>query len=96
MAEGTCPNCGETYKNIGSHQRWCVPPGGIIPVDSPDEEPPKPIIVVDKITEKPLSSIIADIEAVLKTLQHQLNITIIKENGNATTVEIKARFQTRR
>ena len=89
---GVCPNCSKEFENLGVHQRFCkeLEPGACIPVDD------LRTIFIDEITEKTLSSIISDIEAVLKSLQHTMKIEITKNNGNVSEVELTARFQIRR
>ena len=76
-----CPNCGGEFKNLGVHKRFCK--------DST-------ITVDDYIKEKPLSSIISDIENILKPVQHQLQVSVTSDNGKESEVELKARFQIRR
>ena len=78
-----CPDCGGEFKNLGAHQRFC------------SERRPE-LIVDDYIKEKPLSSILSEIEGVLKSLHHQVQVSVTSENGNATDVELKVRFQLRR
>ena len=86
-----CPDCGGEFKNLGVHRRFCGPPESIVEVDSL-----KNVIVDDYIKEKPLSSILSEIEGVLKSLHHQVQVSVASENGNATEVELKVRFQLRR
>ena len=86
---GVCPNCSKEFDNLGVHLRFCK--DKII-----KEIDAIKVIVIDEITEKPLSSIISDIEAVLKSLQHTMKIEITKNNGNVSEVELTARFQIRR
>ena len=77
-----CPECGGEFKNLGAHKRFCSA---------------KPQIKVDDyIKEKPLSSIIADIRDVLKSVQHEMTVKTVADNGVTKLVEITARFQIRR
>jgi len=78
-----CPDCGGEFKNLGAHQRFC------------SERRPE-LIVDEYIKEKPLSSIISEVEGVLKSLNHQIRVTVNSDNGVATDVELTARFQLRR
>jgi len=79
-----CPDCGGEFKNLGAHKRFCKQPvSNLIQVD-------------DYIKEKPLSSIISDIEDILKSVQHQLQVSVTSDNGKESEVELIVRFQTRR
>jgi len=90
-----CPDCGLNFKNLGAHKRFCkkriMRPGELLEVNSFDD-----IIMDDYIKEKPLSSILSEIEGVLKSLHHQIQVNVTSENGSATEVELKVRFQLRR
>ena len=87
---GVCPNCQKEFANLGSHMRFCK----VRLINKEIDEYPD--LVVDKIAEKPLSSMIAEIENILKAAQHSLEIIVTKQNGTVSDVELKARFQIRR
>jgi hypothetical protein len=76
-----CPKCGGEFKNLGVHTRFCK--------DST-------ITVDDYIKEKLLSSIISGIEDILRSVQHQLQVSVTSDNGKESEVELKVRFQIRR
>jgi hypothetical protein len=76
----TCPSCGKQFKNLGSHQRHCGPKE----------------IIIDDFVEKPLSLLISEVEELLKSYIHTINVSVDKENGNFKEITLTARFQARR
>jgi len=80
-----CVECGGEFKNLGVHKRWCKQKG-------------KPLVevLVDDYMEKPLSSIVAEIKDILRSIQHEITVKTIFRGGITESVEITARFQPRR
>ena len=95
-----CPECGGEFKNLGVHQRWCKPKGKplveVLAGDYIEEKPQLEEIKVDDYLEKPLSSIIAEIREILRSLQHEITVKTVFSGGVTESVEITARFQPRR
>ena len=75
-----CDLCGKEVKNLGVHKRFC-------------SKPPKEKIVVDEITEKPLSELLSNLKEVLKTFRHELDVRISERGGRTSEVEIRVRIQ---
>lgn len=79
-----CPKCNKQFDNLGAHQRFC----------KAEKAVPGPVeIVVDEyMVEKPLSSVISEIEELLIPFRHTFEVRIVKDE----MVEITARIPIRR
>ena len=86
-----CDICGKEFKNLGVHKFHAhsdkFKPGEVIVVDHPSE------LVMDDITEKPLSELISEIKNLLKCYQNQITTKIFEKNGKISEIEITARIQ---
>jgi len=79
-----CEICGEEFKNLGVHKRFC----GKASIEQPKEK-----IVVDEFTEKPLSELLSNLREVLKTFRHEFDVRISERGGRTSEVEIRVRIQ---
>ena len=79
--EQECPRCLKSFKKLSSHMRWCKDSSALI---------------IDDFTEKRLSSVILEIEEVLKSYINEMDIHVKKANGDFKEVTLTARFQVRR
>ena len=90
-----CEICGVEVKNLGVHKyhkhRDILKPGEVIAVDHLNELDEK--IVIDEITEKPLSELLSNMKEVLKTFRHELDVRISDKGGRTSEVEIRVRIQ---
>ena len=82
----SCDLCGKEVKNLGVHKRFC----GKTPIEQPKVSGK---IVMDEITEKPLSELLSNLKEVLKTFRHELDIRISDRGGRTSEVEIRVRIQ---
>ena len=81
-----CDLCGKEVKNLGVHKRFC----GKTPIGQPKVLEK---IVVDEITEKPLSELLSNLKGILKTFRHELDVRISESGGRTSEVEIRVRIQ---
>ena len=90
-----CDLCGKEVKNLGVHKyhkhRDTLKPGEVIAVEHLSELDEK--IVVDEITEKPLSELLSNLKGILKTFRHELDVRISESGGRTSEVEIRVRIQ---
>lgn len=77
-----CPTCKKEFKNLGAHKRFC----------KPDE----PEIIIDNYMGKSLSSTVEEIENVLKSFRHEIDINVSKVDMTFKQVELKIRILVRR
>ena len=50
-------------------------------------------LVVDEITEKPLSVLLSEIKSLLKTFRNEIDVRISERGGKISEIEIRARIQ---
>jgi hypothetical protein len=77
----TCIGCGGAFKNLGAHKRFCKT---------------KPNIIIDNYMGKSLSSIVEDIENVLKSMPYTMDTNVSKGNGVFKSIELIIRIPVRR
>jgi len=84
-----CEICGDEFKNLGVHQRFC----GKTTKEPVVETPAFETVKVDEITEKPLSELLSNLKEVLKTFRHEFDVRISERGGRTSEVEIRVRIQ---
>ena len=50
-------------------------------------------VVVDEITEKPLSTLLSEMKNLMKSFRHEIDIRISERGGKTSEVEIRVRIQ---
>lgn len=77
-----CEICGKDYDNLGAHM-----------YQKHRDTSDAPQIIVDDITEKPLSELILDIKDLLRKYRSDITIRTIEKGGKMSEIEITARIQ---
>lgn len=85
----TCEICGQQVKNLGVHKyhnhRENVPEENV--------SQPKEKIVIDSVTEKPLSTLISEMKSLLNRYQNTMTVKISEKSGKPFEVELTVRIQ---
>lgn len=86
-----CEICGQEVKNLGVHKyhrhRETLKPGSVIEVENPSE------LVIDEITEKPLSTLLAEMKELMKKFRYEMDVRISEKGGRQSEVEVRVRIQ---
>ena len=94
-----CDVCGGMYHNIGTHKNMAHPQpttelrfgeNGELYQDNEKEGNNR--LVVDKYVDEPLSTLLSDMEKLLKAYRTETEIKIEKNCGSVKAVEIKTRI----
>jgi len=77
-----CPNCGQEFKNLAVHLRFCK-----------KEDVSHETVVVDTpIRDKLLSDLLDEIKAILRRYQSQMVVKVSEKNGKPFELEITTRI----
>lgn len=81
-----CDICQAEVKNLGLH-KYQKHKESIAPKDKINP------LVVDEITEKPLSTLLSEMKNLVKTFRNEMDVRISNKGGRTSEVEIRVRIQ---